>query len=102
MNIPRRLIFDIEKYKGGIAYKPDNGEKVDIVSGVKEIIPVPQNKRDHKIHKLLAEHYDIIFCTTQMMSDFSFYHIPSLWIFAIDSKGDCFGTIGGISFKTTS
>lgn len=95
MNTPKRLIFDIEKYKGGIAYISDSGEKVDIVSGGKEIIPVPQNERDHKIYKLLAEHCDVISCTTQVLDDFLFYPIPHLSIFAIDSKDNCFGTIGG-------
>jgi len=30
------------------------------------------------------------------LDNFQFYPVPSFWIFAVDSKGNCFGTIGGI------
>lgn len=95
MNIPKRLIIDIERYQGLIGYASDSGEKFDIVSAGKEIIPVPENERAHKIYKLLLEHCDVIFCTTQVLDDFPFYPVPQFSIFAVDSKDNYFGTIGG-------
>lgn len=93
MNIPKRLI-DIEQNKGAFGFFVTS-EKVDIVYAGKEIIQVPKNERSHKIYKLLEEYCDVIFCTTQVLDDFPFYPVPRFSIFAVDSKDNCFGTIGG-------
>jgi len=56
MNIPKRLIRDIEKNKGAFGFfvhTSESGEKFDIVLAGKVIIPVPQNEQTHKIYKLL-------------------------------------------------
>ena len=94
MDIPDRLIIDIETKKGAFGFWV-NDKKVDLVSGGKEIIHVSKNEQNLRIYKLLAEQCDLIFCTNQEPDDFPFYPIPSFWIFAVDSKGNCFGTIGG-------
>ena len=98
MNIPKRLIIDIERNKGAFGFSVDtseNGEKLDIVFAGKEIIPVPINERAHKIYKLLEKHCDVIFCTTQVLDDFPFYPVPRFSIFAVDTEDNCFGTISG-------
>ena len=98
MNIPKRLIIDIERNKGAFGFfchTSESDEKFDIVFAGKEIIPVPINERTNKIYKLLEEHCDVISCTTQVLDDFPFYPVPRFSIFAVDSKDNCFGTISG-------
>ncbi|MDR3586982.1 MAG: hypothetical protein P4L59_16970 [Desulfosporosinus sp.] len=96
--IPQRLIIDIEDTKRAFGFWIHHGdEKFDIVSAGKEIMSVPPNEQDYKVYKLLKEHCDVIFCTSQELGDLPFYPIPRFSIFAVDSKDNCFGTIGGSS-----
>lgn len=97
MAMTKKLMIDIEDKNGVIGYiaAPEDGKKVKIVLAGKSIVPVPENERHLKIYKLLEENCDVIFCTTQTLKDFNFYPIPSFAIFAVDSQGNCFGTIGG-------
>jgi len=73
----------------------ENGEKCDIVFAGKEVVSVSKHEQANEIYKLLQEHCDVVFCTTQVLEDFKFYPIPIFSIFAVDSKGHCFATIGG-------
>ncbi len=95
----KKLIIDTERKNDAIAYykASKNGEKIDFVLAGKIIASVPENERYNKIYRLLEENCDVIFCTNQALEDFNFYPIPRFGIFAIDSQGNCFGTIGGIS-----
>ncbi|CAK7027689.1 hypothetical protein [Tissierella sp.] len=99
MDIFQKLLIDIEKENKAISYfiKPEEGKKIEVVLAGKIVVPVPENEREHKIYKLLEENCDVIFYTTQALDDFQFYPVPKFSIFAVDSKGNCFGTIGGIS-----
>lgn len=104
MNISKKLIIDMEKENEAISFCNNNiskdGEKIDIILAGKIIIPVPENERCNKIYRLLEETCDVIFCTTQSLKDFHFYPIPRFSIFAVDSCGNSFGTIGGIGDLT--
>lgn len=96
MKIPKRLIIDIESNRVmGIQFVSRNGEKCDFVFAGKGVISVSKQEQAHVIYKLLQEHCDVVFCTTQVLEDFKFYPIAIFSIFAVDSKGNCFGTIGG-------
>jgi hypothetical protein len=98
MNIPQRLLIDVEKTNNVGGYPiilKDGGEIHYIVSG-KMIVPIPGNDRTNKIYKLLEKNCDLIFCSTDKMEDFPFYPVPTLAIFAVDSKGNRFGTIGNM------
>ncbi len=98
MDIPKKLIIDIEDKDNAIGYfyTSEDGEKSEAVLAGKRVIPVPENERSCEIYKLLGENCDVIFCTTQIRDDFRFYPVPQFSIFAVDTKGNCFGTIGGI------
>lgn len=98
MDITKKLIIDVEGKNNARAYfyASEDGEKSEIVLAGKRVIPVPENERACKIYKLLEKNCDVIFCTTQILDDFLFYPVPEFTIFAVDGKGNCFGTIGGI------
>lgn len=95
----KKTIIDIEEIgtSGTIGFiaLSENGEQIELLPAGKEIIPVPEFERDNVIYKLLKENCDLHFCTTQTIDDFSFYPVPQFSIFAIDHRGNCFGTIGG-------
>ena len=97
MDRPSKLLIDIECQNGVPGYGvPGYYNELEIVLAGKTIVPIPENERNLNIYKLLEKNYDLIFCTTQKLDNFQFYPVPSFWIFAVDSKGNCFGTIGGI------
>jgi hypothetical protein len=93
----QKLLIDVEeKNKArGYGFISENGERIEAISAGKIVIPVPENERDLKIYKLFAENCDLVFCTVQTPDEFQFYPVPELSIFAVDHKGNCFGTIGG-------
>ncbi len=97
MNTPQKLLIDIEIKKGAWHVTSESGEEVDLVLAGKEIDSIPTHERDNIIYRLLTEHCDLMFCTTQVLSNFTFYPVPRFAIFAVDSKATCFGTIGGSS-----
>ncbi|SDL05523.1 hypothetical protein [Natronincola ferrireducens] len=92
MDTSEKLLIDIEgKNQPAVYYfKPE----VKVVFAGKNIVPLPENEKNLKIYKLLEDNCDLIFCTTQNLDDFQFYPVPCFWIFAVDSEGNCFGTIG--------
>ncbi|SDL06216.1 hypothetical protein [Natronincola ferrireducens] len=92
MDRPKKLLIDIEGKNQAAAYYSD--ENVEVVLAGKNIVPVPKNEQNLKIYKLLKDNCDMIFCTTQNLEEFHFYPVPCFWIFAVDSEGNCFGTIG--------
>lgn len=99
MDIPEKLLIDAEKTNNVAGYEvmTIDGKEIPYIISGKMIVSVSDNERTHKIYKLLEENCDVIFCTTCKMDDFPFYPVPTLTIFAYDSKGNCFGTIGGMS-----
>ena len=88
----KRLI-DIEGQNGVPGFS--NELEIEIVLAGKNIISIPEDERNLNIYKLFENNCDLLFCTTQKLDNFKFYPVPSFWIFAVDSKGNCFGTIGG-------
>lgn len=98
MDISKKLLIDVEKDNNVKGYEiiSIDGYEIEYVISGKMIIAIPKNERDYKIYKLLEENCDVIFCTTWKMDEFPFYPVPTLTIFAYDSKGNRFGTIGGI------
>lgn len=97
MNISPKLLIDVEKENNIKGYHiSKDGKEIQCVMSGKMIVTVPEYERTNKIYKLLKENCDLIFCTTENIDDFPFYPVPILTIFAVDSKGNCFGTIGGM------
>ncbi|MBU3113594.1 hypothetical protein [Clostridium lacusfryxellense] len=98
MEIPDELLIDAEKTNNvaGHPVMTVEGKGIAYIISGKIIVAVSDNERTNKIYKLLEENCDVIFCTTCKMGDFPFYPVPTLTIFAYDSKGNCFGTIGGM------
>ena len=98
MDIPQKLLIDAEKNNNVAGYEiiSIHGKEIEYVVAGKMIAVVSKNDRNDKIYKLLQENCDVISCTTSNMDDFPFYPVPSLTIFAHDSKGNRFGTIGGM------
>lgn len=98
MDIHQKLLIDVEKDNNVKGYEVISieGKEVEYVISGKMIIDIPESERDYKIYKLLEVNCDVIFCTTCKMDDFPFYPVPTLTIFAYDSKGNRFGTIGGM------
>jgi hypothetical protein len=96
MNIPQKLLIDVEKTNNvsGHPIISKDGRVIQYIISGKMIVPIPSNERTNKIYKLFEENCDLIFCTTNKMEDFPFYPVPTLVIFAVDSKGNHFGTIG--------
>lgn len=92
----QKLLIDIEEQNGVMGYGAIVELEIEVILAGKNIVPVPENERNLNIYKLLEKNCDVIFCTTHKLNDFQFYPIPSFWIFAVDNKGNCFGTIGGI------
>ncbi|AEG60180.1 hypothetical protein Desru_1921 [Desulforamulus ruminis DSM 2154] len=94
----KKLVIDTEQKDGATAYcvHTESGETIEVVLAGKRIISVPVSEQADRIYRLLEENCDLIFCTTQKPNDFPFYPIPQFFIFAVDSKENCFGTIGGM------
>ena len=99
MDIPQKLLIDAEKDNNVKGYEiiSIDGKEIEYVISGKMIIYIPENECDGKIYKLLGGNCDVIFCTTCKMDELTFYPVPTLAIFAYDSKGNRFGTIGGMS-----
>ena len=96
MNIPDKLLIDVEKTNNVAGYPiiSKDGKEIQYVISGKMIISVSENDHKNKIYNLLEENCDLFFCTSEKMDDFLFYPVPMLAIFAVDSKGNRFGTIG--------
>lgn len=96
MNIPDRLLIDVEKTNNVAGYPiiSKDGKEIQYVISGKLIVSVSENEHKNKIYNLLEENCDLLFCTTEKIDDFPFYPVPMLAIFAVDSKGTHFGTIG--------
>ncbi|QUH26152.1 hypothetical protein [Serpentinicella alkaliphila] len=93
-----KRLLDIEGQNGVPGYSVQlfsNELEIEIVLAGKNIILIPEDERNLNIYKLFENNCDLFFCTTQKLDDFKFYPVPSFWIFAVDSIGNCFGTIGG-------
>ena len=96
MDMNKKLLLDVEENKAiGYGLISDDGTEIEIVLAGRDIVTVSENERTLKIYKLLAENCDINFCFNQSIEDFPFYPVPEFSIFAVDNKGNCFGTIGG-------
>ncbi|MEK6263398.1 MAG: hypothetical protein N2B06_01215 [Clostridium sp.] len=91
-------MIDVEKINNLNAYyiRSDDGKAIETIASGKMIIQIDCNEQKKKIYKLLEDNCDLIFCTTDNMRDFKFYPVPMLAIFAVDSNGTHFGTIGGM------
>jgi len=55
-----------------------------------------RGSEEARVYQLFEEHCDLYFCKDQKPEEFPFYPVPVFAVFALDSKGNCFGTIGGI------
>ncbi|MBU3188392.1 hypothetical protein K9O30_03330 [Clostridium bowmanii] len=98
MYIPEKLLIDVEKTNNlsGYFIRSEDGKEIKMIASGKMIIPVDGNEYKNKIYKLLEDNCDLIFCTTDKLRNFEFYPVPMLAIFAADSNGTYFGTIGGM------
>lgn len=100
--LPKLLIdVEVEGQNKQVAYclqsiGDEESETVLAELAGKNIVTLCKREENLEIYKLLEENCDIIFCTTQKLDDFHFYPVPRFSIFAVDSEGNCFGTIGGI------
>jgi len=75
--------------------KKGNGERIEIFRQENMVSHIPMGERDYKIYRLLEENCDLRFCTNEKSGDFNFICLQGFVIFALDSMGNCFGTIGG-------
>jgi hypothetical protein len=80
----------------GYYVRSEDSKEFEVVISGKMFVPVSKSEYKNKIYKLLEENCDLFFCTVEKIDDFPFYPVPMLAIFAFDSKGKYFGTIGGI------
>lgn len=98
MYIAERLLIDIEKTNNLSAYyiRSEGGKEIKTIASGKMIIPITENEHKNKIYKLLEDNCDLIFFTTDKLSNFQFYPVPMLAIFAANSNGTSFGKMGGI------
>lgn len=98
MYIIKKLLIDVEKTNNLSAYyiRSEDGKEIEMIASGKMIISITESEHKNKIYKLLEDNCDLIFCTTDKLNNFKFYPVPMMAIFAADSKGTYFGTIGGI------
>ncbi|MBI9015593.1 MAG: hypothetical protein JEZ08_25465 [Clostridiales bacterium] len=86
------------KNNPGISYNlfltKDDGEP-RLFHELNEVTTIPQNERKDPIYNILEKNCDLKFCTIETSEDFNFITLEHFVIFATDSNGNCFGTIGG-------
>jgi len=78
----------------GVFYSKDDG-KPRLFHELNEVVAIPRNERKDPIYNFFEINCDLKFCTDKKSDDFNFITLEHFVIFATDSKGNCFGTIGG-------
>ena len=57
---------------------------------------ISQSEKSQLIYKQIQENCDVDFLLREELDKIEFYPVPAVFIFARDSKGNYFGTLGGI------
>jgi len=70
-------------------------EKSQMYCENNEVSVIPNSEKKDTIYELLEENCDLKFCRNETSEDFKFITLEHFVIFATDSNGNCFGTIGG-------
>lgn len=61
-----------------------------------QVISVPNNEQELEIYKLLEKNCNLFFCKNELLDNFIINCKVQFTIFAINDKGEPYGTIGGI------
>jgi len=88
-----RSVGNFPGYGTQIFFINDNSD-IQIFREFNEVALIPNNERDLEIVDLLEENCDLSFCRDQSYEDFSFIALEHFCIFAVDSQGNVYGTIG--------
>ena len=91
---PNRNI--VKAHKSGVRIFFNTGnEKPQMYCENNEVWVIPNSEKEDTIYELLRENCDLKFCRNEISQDFKFITLEHFVIFATDSNGNCFGTIGG-------
>jgi len=91
-----RSVGNVPGFGFQILFSTDDG-KPQVYRELNEVATIPNSERDYRFYKLLEKNCDLRFCRNETSRDFNFITLEHFMIFALDSHGNCFGTIGGFS-----
>jgi hypothetical protein len=96
--VMKKKLVNVENRENGVPgfYASHEGEAIELIPSGKIVMAVPRNEQDHKIYKLLASYCDLYFFMTDQLENFHYYPVPMMALFAVDSAGNHYGTIGGM------
>lgn len=97
MNREGTIYMDIEKIRlqdraAAFYIQEDQGQMQNVIYTGKIISAMPIQEKTEKVYEILANDYDVHFIFEDSLPDLSFYPVPMLEIFAVDSFDGCFGT----------
>jgi len=93
-NDSNRSIINIPGSGVRVLFNTENG-KSQMFCEMNEVAVIPNNEKEDMIYELLEVNCDLKFCRNQTSKDFKFITLEHYVVFATDSNGNCFGTIGG-------
>lgn len=70
----------------------DGGEIQNVVFTGKVFAVMPNKDKEERVYQILAGEYDLHFIFRDHMPELTFYPVPMLEIFAVDSNGGCYGS----------
>jgi len=89
-----RSVGYLPGYGVQVFFSTDDG-KPQVYREPNEVATIPNNEKEDRIYKMLNENCNLRFCVNETSEDFKFITLEHFVIFALDSDGNCFGTIGG-------
>lgn len=89
-----RSVGRLPNYGFEVFFTTDDGKPRRYIEE-NEVATVPNHEAGNRIYKLLEDNCDLKFCVDETSEDFKFITLEYFVIFAIDSHGNCYGTIGG-------
>lgn len=97
LNREGTIYMDIEKIRlqdraAAFYFRENQGQMQNVIYTGKIISAMPIQEKAEKAYEILANDYDVHFIFEDSLPDLSFYPVPMLEIFAVDSCDGCFGT----------
>lgn len=89
-----RTAFSLPNYGFNVFFTTEDGKPRRYIEP-NEVDNIPENEKEDHIYKLLEDNCDVKFCVDKTSDDFKFITLEYFVIFATDSNGNCFGSIGG-------
>lgn len=89
-----RSVAEVPGFGFQVFFTTVDGGKLHMYRDLNEISTIPTGEQEYRIYKLLEENCDLRFCMNEKKEDFKFITLEHFVIFALDSHGNCFGTIG--------